>query len=287
MIDITVIILTKDEEKNIKKCIDSVLGFSKRIVVMDSYSTDKTLEIAKSLGADIYQHEFRHYGAQFQYALDNCDIKTQWVFRLDADEEVSVETKKELEYLCNKHKDTDINGFVFRLQETFLNRRLRYSGLNVLEKLCIFKYGKAYMEDRYMGEHIILTEGKSIKLKSLSYHNDFKDITFWINKLNWYASREAKDYLYQKNRVQEISALDKPTKIRRFMKYNIYYKMPMRLRCWLVFIYRYIFRLGFLDGRAGYYRLYFMVYWYRMLVDSKIYEAEIMGKTIEETGSWN
>lgn len=287
MIDITVIILTKNEEKNIKKCIESIRGFAKRIVVMDSFSNDRTIEIAESLGAETFQHEFKHYGAQFQYALDNCSISTKWVFRLDADEEVSKQTKQELEELCVRHNDTDVNGFVFRLEETFLGKKLHHGGLNILEKLCIFKFGKAYMEDRYMGEHIILKEGKSIKLKTVSYHNDFKDLTFWINKLNWYASREAKDYMYQIDKTMELKILDRPTKIRRFLKYNLYYRLPTRLRYKLVFLYFYYFRLGFLDGKEGYYRIYFMVYWYRMLVDAKIYESRISGKEIGETQSWD
>ena len=84
MNDITVIILTKNEEENISRCINSVKEIAARIIVLDSFSDDDTIRIAKSLGADIYQHEFKHYGAQFQYALDNYDIQTEWVFRLDA-----------------------------------------------------------------------------------------------------------------------------------------------------------------------------------------------------------
>lgn len=286
MIDITVIILTKNEEKNIEKCVNSVKSLAKRIVVMDSFSTDSTVELAKNMGCDTYAHEFKHYGAQFQYALDNCDIKTKWVFRLDADEEVSEASKNEIIKLCNENDNTDINGFVFRLQETFMGKKMKFGFLSVLEKLCIFKYDKAYMEDRYLGEQLILTEGKSIKMKTLSYHNDFKDLDFWIKKMNWYATREAKDYLFQKGKKQELSSLDFPTKIRRFIKYNIYYKLPSRLRVQLVYIYYHYFKLGFLDGKEGYYRDFLMVKWYRTLVEAKIYEANKNGNEIGETGSW-
>lgn len=287
MIDITVIILTKNEEKNIEKCINSVKDIAKRIIVMDSYSDDKTTKIAKSMGCDIYEHEFKHYGAQFQYALDNCDIKTKWVFRLDADEEVSPEGKEEIVKLCKENENTDINGFVFRLQSNFLGRKMNHGFLSVLEKLCIFKYGKAYMEDRYLGEQLILTEGKSIKMKTVSYHNDFKDLDFWTKKMNWYAQREAKDFLFQNGKEQELSTLDKPTKIRRYIKYNIYYKLPSKFRVKLVYFYYHYLKLGFLDGREGYYRDFFMVYWYRMLVDAKIFEAQKSGKEIGETGAWD
>ena len=274
MADLTIIILTKNEASNISECIKSTKGLAKRIVVVDSFSSDATIQIAKELGADIYQHEFVHYGAQFQYALDNCNIDTQWVFRLDADERITDAGIKEIEELCLINSDTDINGFVFRLQNYFLGKPIRHGVLSILEKLCIFKFGKAYMENRYMGEHIILTEGKSIKLKQLGIHYGVPDINFMINKLNWYASREAIDYYYQKNSKQELHSLDAPTRMRRFIKYKIYYHLPSELRCWMVFLYWYTFRLGFLDGKEGFYWNFFQTYFYRTLVDSKIYEKE-------------
>ena len=286
MLDMTVIILTKNEEKNITKCINSVKDFTKRIIVLDSYSTDKTLDIAKKLGCDIYQHEFIHYGAQFQYALDNCNIDTKWVFRLDADEEVTEESKNEIIDLCKKNENNDINGFVFRLQSNFLGKKMKHGFLSVLEKLCIFKFGTAYMENRYLGEQLILTEGKSIKMKSLSNHYDYKDLDFWTKKMNWYALREAKDFIYQKGKKQELATLDRPTRIRRYIKYNIYYKLPSKFRVKLMYFYYHYLKLGFLDGKEGYYRDFFMVYWYRMLVDAKIFEAEKNGIEIGETGAW-
>lgn len=288
MADITVIILTKDEELNIKKCIEAVQPIAKRIVIVDSYSTDNTVEIARTLGADIYQHPFKHYGAQFQWAIDNCDIDTQWVFRLDADEEVSEESRVEIEKLCKENANTNINGFVFRLIYIFLGKEIRHSGLNILEKLCIFKYGKAYMEDRYLGEQIVLTEGKSIKMKSLSYHHDFKSMTFLINKLNWYATREVKDMYIQKDaKNQEVKTLDFPSKVRRVLKYSVYYKMPSKTRTKLYFFYRYILRGGFLDGKEGFYFCFFELYFYRVLVDAKLYEVEKTGKLPGETGTWD
>ncbi len=286
MLDMTVIILAKNEEKNIEKCVKSIKGAVKRIVLVDSYSDDNTVAIAKKLGCDIYKHEFKHYGAQFQYALDNCGIKTKWVFRLDADEEVSKEGLEEIKQLCEANEETDINGFVFRLHNTFLNKPMKHGFLPILEKLCIFKYGKAYMEDRYLGEQLVLTEGKSIKMKTASYHHDYKDLDFWTRKMNWYAQREAKDYLEHMDKTQELVALDTPTKIRRFIKYKVYYKLPSKTRVKLMYFYYHFLKFGFLDGREGYYRDFFMVYWYRMLVDAKIFEAQKSGVTIGETGAW-
>lgn len=281
MTDLTVIILTKNEEMNIRTCIESVKDIAKRIVVLDSFSTDKTVEISKSIGAEIYTHEFINYGNQFQYAIDNCNINTKWVFRFDADERLTRESAIEIEELCKKHKDTDVNGFIFKLEVKFLGKSLKHGGTYPFKKLCIFKTGFGYMEDRYMDEQIVLTEGRSIEMKTVSKHEDFKDLSFWIQKHNWYATRAARDYFERQNSNEDdIIHLDLPAKVRRFIKYKIYYKMPMRMRCWMYFIYRYIFRLGFLDGREGFLYVFFQAYWYRLLVDAKIYEAQKFNKVI-------
>nr|WP_307990896.1 glycosyltransferase family 2 protein [uncultured Niameybacter sp.] len=285
MADLTTIILTKNEELNIERCINSVKKVSKRIVVVDSFSTDRTVEIAKSLGVDVYEHEFENYGKQFQYAIDSVDINTQWVFRFDADERLTEEGSQELEDLCKKHENTDVNGFIFKLEVNFLGKSLKHGGTYPFKKLCIFKYGKAYMEERSMDEQIVLTKGRCIEMKTVSEHLDFRDLSYWISKHNWYATRAAKDYFDSIGKEIDYSKLDFPAKVRRFIKYKIYYKMPMRIRCWGYFFYRYVIRLGFLDGKEGFLYAFLQAYWYRILVDAKIHEIKKMNKTIEEVGS--
>lgn len=285
MADITAIILTKNEEKNIKRCIESITGLCSRIVVMDSYSNDQTCNIAESLGAEIYKHEFVNYGAQFQYALDTVGIQTQWVFRIDADESLTEESYEEIRSLTKIHSNTDVNGIIFCLDVTFLGKQLHHGGLVPFKKLCIFKFNKAYMECRYMDEQIVLTEGRTVEMKTRARHDDYKNLTYWINKQNWYASRAAKDYLEMDDITENIKSLDFPSKVNRFVKYKIYRHLPSRFRCWLYFVYRYYIRLGFLDGREGFYFAFFQAYWYRQLIDAKVFESRQMGKAIGETGS--
>lgn len=285
MIDMTVIILTKNEEKNISRCIKSVRGISKRIVVVDSFSDDKTKSIAKSEGAEVYTHEFINYGKQFQWAIDNTNIDTKWIFRLDADERLTERSSAELVNLCIKNENTDINGIIFTLEVTFLGKKLRYGGTYPFKKLCIFKKDLAFMEERSMDEQIVLKSGRSVEMKNVSEHNDFRDLTYWISKHNWYATRAAKDYLDNIDKDVDYNNLDFPSKFRRYVKYKIYYKLPMRMRCWLYFVYRYILRGGFLDGKEGFLYAFLQAYWYRILVDAKIYEANKLNKKIEEAGS--
>ncbi|MDH5092762.1 glycosyltransferase family 2 protein [Clostridium perfringens] len=272
--DLSVIILTKNEEVNLESCIKSLGNIAKRVIVVDSFSTDNTVQIAKSLGADVYQHKFENYGKQFQWAIDNTNITTKWIFRFDADERLTDKSRVELKQLCVQNENTDVNGIIFTLEVTFLGKKLKHGGTYPFKKLCIFKKEYAYMEEREMDEQIILKSGKCIEMKNISEHNDFKDLSYWIHKHNWYSTRAAKDYFDHVVYGDDYSNLDFTCKARRFIKYKIYYKLPMRFRCWMYFVYRYWIRLGFLDGKEGFLYAFLQAYWYRILVDAKIYETE-------------
>lgn len=272
MADLTTIILTFNEEKNIANSINSVKNLSKRIVVVDSYSTDKTVEIAKSLGVEVIQHPFENQARQFIYAIDYLTINTQWIMRLDADEMISIDAVKEIEDICLTNKNTDINGIVVRFEVNFLGKKLRHGGIYPFRKMIVYKKDKGYMEDRAMDEHIVLKEGKSIELKHDSYHRDYKDLNAWIDKHNKYSSREVKDYFLNTN--LESKQLNKSAKIKRFIKFNIYYKLPLGTRAHLYYLYRYYFKMGFLDGKEGKIFAFMQAYWYRFLVDAKIFEKK-------------
>ena len=274
MADLTTIILTYNEERNIANAINSVKKLAKRIVVVDSFSTDKTIEIAKSLGAEIIEHEFENQAKQFIYAINHLKIDTQWIMRLDADEIISKKASKEIEEICFFNKDTDINGIVVRFEVNFLGKKLRHGGIYPFKKMIIYKKNKGYMEDRAMDEHIVLNEGKSIELKHDSFHRDYKDLNAWIDKHNKYSSREVEDYFLNNN--QESKQLNKSAKIKRFIKFKIYYKLPLGTRAHLYYLYRYYFKFGFLDGKEGKIFAFMQAYWYRFLVDAKIFEKTKM-----------
>ena len=268
MADLTTIILTYNEEKNIANAINSVLPISKRIVVIDSYSTDRTIEIVKSFGIEVYQNEWVNYSKQYQYGVNVANIDTQWVLRLDADERLTAKSAEEIEILCSENKNTEINGIIVRFTVTFMGKNLKYGGIYPFRKLLIYKNDKGYIEDRNMDEHIILTEGRSIELKNDSLHHDFKDLSAWIDKHNKYSSREVVDYFENINKLENGIKLNKSAKIKRFVKFKIYYKLPLGTRAHLYYIYRYYFKLGFLDGKEGKIFAFLQAYWYRFLVDA-------------------
>lgn len=278
MADITAIILTRNEEKYIAECIKSITGVVKRIVVVDSYSDDKTIDIAKSLGAEVYQHEFSTHAKQYQYAVEISNVDTIWTLKIDADERLTDESAAELEELCNINENTNINGIVLRFYNVFMGKVLKHGGVYPWRKLSVYKTGKGTIEDRNMDEHIILHEGTTIKATKDSEHQSFKNLDFFINKFNWYSTREAMDYFEQKKVSKETASFK--TRI----KMNVYYKLPMGLRAWLFYVYRYYFRLGFLDGKEGKIYAFLHAYWYRFLVDAKILEHKKLETEFEPIG---
>lgn len=278
MLDMTVIILTKNEEANIERCINSVKGWVRRIVVVDSGSTDKTVELAEKLGAEIYHHmPFIDYAKQFNWAIDNTNIRTKWVFRFDADECVTPELKQEIITECGKHADDDVSGFMMRYKIFFLGKFLKHGGAYPFLKITIFKFGKGRFEDRSMGEHIVLSEGLCLDLKEDCEHYDFKSLNAFIDKHNWYATREVADYFAVRcGRTNAI--LDGKPETMRKLRDGFYYKLPKYFRAKLYYWYKFYFKMGFLDGEAGRVWAFLQAYFYRFVVDAKIYEQELKNR---------
>lgn len=270
----TVIILTKDEEANIRRCIESVQGLAKRIVVVDSGSTDKTIEIAQEMGAEIYSHPWKHYADQFNWALDNTDIQTKWVFRFDADECMTPELYSEIEEECNKHHSDDVHAMMMRYKIFFLGKFLKHGGAYPFLKITIFKPEYGRFEYRALGEHVVMREGKTIDLKNDCIHYDFKDLTSFVDKHNKYATREVLDYMDISGGRELEGLYGKPEQARK-LRDNFYYKMPMFLRAKLYYWYRYYLKMGFLDGTPGKIYALIQAYFYRFLVDAKIYENNL------------
>lgn len=272
--DITAIILTKNEEKNIVDCINSICNIVKRIVIIDSFSTDKTVEIAKRMGAEIYQHEFENYAKQYIYGVEISKIDTIWTLRIDADERLTEESAKELEELCNINNNTNVSGIVLRFKKNFLGKDLYHGGIYPWKKMNCYKTKLGHIEDRMMDEHIVLDSGDVVTMKNDSLHFDFKSLEFFIDKHNWYSTRECIDYFNHKNQIATNETVD----IKTWVKMHLYYKLPLGLRAHLYYIYRYYIKLGFLDGKEGKIYTFLQAYWYRFLVDAKIYEKLINSK---------
>lgn len=274
MVDLTTIIMTYNEELNIKECIESAKLVSKRVIIIDSNSNDHTVEIAKKLGADIYQHEFINHADKFLFGLHQTNIDTVWIMRLDADERLTKESANELKTICNNNLYSDVNGVVVRFEVNFLGKKLKHGGIYPFRKLIVFKKGFAQIEERNQDEHIYLTEGRSIMLKHDSLHYDYKDLSSWIHKHNLYSTKEMRDYFAQDDLKHANKKLNPTARFKRWVKYNVYYRLPMGFRAHLYYVHRYYIKLGFLDGKEGKIFAFLQAYWYRFLVDAKIYEMK-------------
>lgn len=282
MVDLTVIILTKNEEPNIEKCINSMRGIYKRIVVVDSYSTDNTQYLAKSLGADVYVHEFSSHAEQFNWALENINISTTWVMKIDADEEFTPELAEEIDKKLD-NLDSKVNGIVLRRRVYFMGRWLKHGGKYPELLLRIFRVGHGMSEMKLMDEHLIITDGETVTFKNDFSDNNNKSLEWWIGKHNWYSNKEVLD---QQMKIHMEESTDKTktslqAKVKRTIKNYGYYSLPKFFRAHIYFIYRYYIRLGFLDGTEGRIYTFLQAYWYRYLVDAKMYECEKNGTKME------
>ncbi len=274
MLDISVIILTYNENLHIQRVIDNVKGFAKHIFVVDSFSTDNTVSLAQQNGAQVYQNPWNNnYATQFNWALENVPIKTEWVLRLDADEYLLPELIEEIHQKLNQ-LSSDHTGVVFNRRHVFMGKWVK-RGTYPVKLLRLFRYKKAKCEQRWMDEHIQLLEGKSIEFKNDFVDHNINNLSWWIAKHNNYSIREAIDLLDLKlNLTQaknEISGLSKQAAQKRHNKY-FYAQSPLFWRSFAYFIYRYIFKFGFLEGKEGFLWHFLQGLWYRSLVDAKIWE---------------
>lgn len=288
MANLTIIILTKNEEQNLEKCIMSFRNAAQRVVIIDSYSTDGTVELARSLGADIYEHPFENHAAQFNWALDNIDLQTEWVMKVDADEEFTPELADEIKQKLDV-LPSNVNGVILRRRVYFMGKWLKHGGKYPELLLRIFRVGHGMSEMKLMDEHLIVTDGDVDIFKNDFLDNNHKSLEWWINKHNWYSNKEVMDQQMKSGIVNAEESVEETStslqaKVKRLVKNHGYYSLPKFFRAHLYFIYRYYFRLGFLDGTEGKIYTFLQAYWYRFLVDAKIYECEKKGTKMKPQG---
>lgn len=279
MLDLSVIILTYNEELHIQRCIENVNDIAKEIFIIDSFSTDKTLEIAKRYPkVKILQNKWQNnYAFQFNWGLDNAPITGRWILRLDADEYLLPELIEELKDKLPKMSD-DVSGISFNRRHIFLNKWMKH-GIYPVTLLRLFRNGKGRCEQRLMDEHIQISEGKSI-----CFDHDFCDHN--LNNLSWfchkhvnYAVREAADLIDIEIGLTGAAESDEGRHINsqaesKRKKKHSYARKPLFWRSFAYFIYRYFLKGGWRDGKEGFIFTFIQGWWYRTLVDAKVYEIK-------------
>ena len=266
MTDIAVVILSKDENLHIGRCLEKLAPLEARqILVVDCYSTDGSDKISADMGATVVQHEWPGLHAkQFNWALDNLPIKASWVLRLDADEYLYPETIEEVKRLLPKWDGAkvsdgvlppDVTSLSLSRARVFCGRKIRFGGTAHIPMVRFFKYGIGRCQDRAMDEHIVTSSGRDYRLKGEFADHHLNTMDWWREKHRGYAKREAADAFAGEQFKSSKS---------------LYYRFPPYLRAFIYFSIRYFVLLGFLDGYAGWMWHFWQGLWYRCLVDREI-----------------
>lgn len=272
---ITALILTYNEEIHIERCINSLKGVCTEIVIIDSFSTDRTKAICENLGAKVVQNEFVSQSDQYNWALSNVSLINEWVLRIDADEYLSEKLIRQLMNLNLHNIDHEINGISINRLMYFMGKPLYRGGMYPIRHVRLFKKSFGHCEKRLMDEHIVLTEGRVMNIEGDLIDENLNQISWWISKHNNYATREAIDVLrikLSKRKGQENEFRSSSSaKARRSFK-TMYLKMPLFIRSFALFLYRLLIKGAILEGYHGILWTTFQGLWYRLLVDYKIYE---------------
>jgi glycosyltransferase involved in cell wall biosynthesis len=278
---ISLIVLTYNEEDNIEHTLQSVKDWIGEIIIVDSFSTDRTLEICRRYTDRIYEHAFENQAKQFNWAIDNVPIACPWVMRLDSDEIVTPELAEELCHVLPSLPE-DVTGIDLRRRVYFMGRWMKHGGYYPMWFLRLYRKGKGRYEE-ITEEHIVLSEGHSIRMKNDFIDYNRKGLTFWVDKHNNWSIGEMFDTMAAAGQARmpegtvQANLFGKQEQRTRWLKTKLYARVPLFWRAMLYYLYRYVIRLGFLDGKEGLIFHFLQGLWYRFLVDAKIYEAQKFG----------
>lgn len=276
---IAAIVLTKNEEKHIVRCLESIRDVCDDIVVVDCFSDDRTVELAESFGARVVQHPWKNYATQLNYGIHQCGITADWIWRIDADEYIEGGLGQAVNDFIQTAPD-DVNGIYVRKRIDFMGKPLMHGGWYPSYHLKVFRRGHGDCENRWMDEHIRLFDGRAITIEQGNQVDaNLNDLTWWTEKHNGYATREMADMLMMEYGLDATAEEVVPKffgteeQRKRWLKIK-YIKTPLFVRPFINFTLRYIIKGGFLDGKEGFLWHILQGFWYRMLVDAKIFELK-------------
>ena len=268
-LSLIVIILTYNESVHVERAIKNVSGWADKIIILDSYSDDDTAEKAKLLNVEVKQRKFDNYKNQREYAIEYVKSRAEWLFFLDADEYLTEELKLEIKEAIRR---PDIAGYYIPRRFIFMDKWIKWGGYYPTYLLRLFRPEQASI-DRVINEHVTVLGDKAYLQRDFVDHN-LKGISSWIDKHNRYATYEAIDLLTFKKNLKETCIASKKTG-KQWLRYKVWNKLPIiTIRPAMYFIYRYFFRLGFLDGKEGFVYHFLQGFWFWFLIDLKYLELK-------------
>ncbi len=266
-----VVILTFNSASIIRETVTQAQQVSRDVFVVDSNSSDGTLDVLSELGCTVVQRPFKNYSDQRNWAIAQVKDRFGWQLHLDADEVLDAEAITDIRTALAQPRHT---AYLIRRRDYFMGRMLRFSGVNPWH-LRLFKSGVGQCEARLYDQHFVASTADTGRLGGYMHDKNSVTLSDWTARHNRWSDAE----------VEENSGPSKPEgddvlkgrlmgdarERTRFIK-KIYYRLPIGIRALSYFLYRYVFRLGFLDGKVGFYFAFFQALWFRMLVDAKVYE---------------
>lgn len=273
--NLSIIVLTFNEEIHLKRLIENISQITNKIYVVDSFSTDSTIAILTDNNIIFKQNKFINHSKQINFAIDTNPFNTTWMMRIDADEIISNSLIDELKHTLHVHDNGQVNGFYINRKVIFLGKELNFGSLNPMWLLRIWRKGEGFSNEKWMDEKIVLKHPNTLKLSKVFFDKNLNNLTWWTQKHNLYANREAIEILKEKY-IRSYKYEEKASNrdVILFNLKSIYNRLPKFLRPILLFLYSYILRLGILDGYPGLMWNALQVFWYRFLVDCKVYEIE-------------
>lgn len=273
----SIIVLTYNEELHISRLLTSVSDLHVPVFILDSGSTDDTVAIAESFGAIVRQHAFENHPRQWDFALKNFEVTTPWVVCLDADHVVTPELKEQL--LHFRPEDfAGVDGIYFNRKYFFKGRWIKHGGYYPFYQLKMFKYGTGYSDLNENMDHRFIVPGKTLVWKKggiVEENLKENQIGFWIAKHNRYSDLLAQEEVERINKMRsqvlQTRFWGSPDEHTAWLK-KLWWRIPRYVRPVLYFIHRFIFKLGFLDGRTGIIFHFLQGFWFRLIVDIKIDE---------------
>ncbi len=277
MIPVSVIITTRNEAANIERTLEAIAGFVDEIFVVDSESTDGTVEIARRY-AQVSNLPYKHGSIIpwiFQWGLDNLPIRNEWVLILEADQRPDTELKRALEDLFAQ-PSIEEGGFYLRRKQIFRGKWIRFGGYGNKWLLKLFRKGRGELDPKEQDTRVYL-RGRAGRLNGWLIEENAKEerIMFYLEKHLRYAEAFARDELERRNAGMkwklEPRLFGTPDERTLWLK-TIYYRTPLYVRPWIYFLYRYLFLLGFLDGKEGFIFHFLQAYWFRLVIDIRLEE---------------
>jgi len=266
-----VVVLTFNEERNLAACLGSVADLTSDIFVVDSGSTDRTAAIAARFGVRVFTHQFESHAKQWQWALSTLPLQSPWVLALDADQALTPELSASISTILPAWTEAGSPaGAYLNRRQLFRGRWIRHGGYYPKYLLKLFRRDRVLIDPDDLVDHHFHVDGPTAILGGdLIESNRNEDaIAVWIGKHNRYAVQQAREETARSADPDRrpTRAFGSPDERTRWRK-RLWYRMPLYVRPFGYFAYRYVFRLGFLDGKEGFIFHFMQAFWYRLLVD--------------------